>query len=131
MFLKDRNDSSLEQHRGVRLGLKNVRIWVKDIVENRSMYYEEAGSMVRLGKVIDHRAPPGIRRTCWKCGKDDHSYLSCTVSVICGKCKKHGHMSKFCNDYTRNRAKNEKAKKMYTYASLASLERQLRAILLQ
>ena len=57
MFSKDRNDSSLEQHRGVRLGLKNVRIWVKDIVENRSMYYEEAGSMVRLGKVIDHREP--------------------------------------------------------------------------
>ena len=50
MFSKDRNDSSLEQHRGVRLGLKNVRIWVKDIVENRSMHFEEAGEMVRQVK---------------------------------------------------------------------------------
>ena len=57
MFSKDRNDSSLEQHRGVRLGLKNVRIWVKDIVENRSMHYEEAGTMVRQGKAIAHREP--------------------------------------------------------------------------
>ena len=57
MFPKDRNDSSLEQHRGVRLGLKNVRVWVKDIVENESMHYEEAGEMVMLGKTIVHREP--------------------------------------------------------------------------
>ena len=52
MFPKDRNDSLLEQDRGVTLGLKNVRVWAKDIIENRSMYYEEAGEMVRLGKTI-------------------------------------------------------------------------------
>ena len=57
MFSKDRNDSSLEQHKGVRLGLKNVRVWVKDIVENESMHYEEAGEMVMLGKTIVHREP--------------------------------------------------------------------------